>query len=131
MIVLTGSCVSSARAECGDYVVRGEKASNEHTSPTAMAALQSGQHHQPSPMRHDSPYAPCHGPHCSKGSPSPSVPPTSVSPRVEHWGDLITSSCIPDSESIARRIEELSHLPRPFTLAIYHPPRTSTLRSSS
>jgi hypothetical protein len=81
---LTGAFVPSARAECGDYVLRGGKAKSEHTSSGAMDPLKSAQHEHQPPVRRGSPHSPCHGPHCSNGFPSPPVP-TSGS---RSWRDL-------------------------------------------
>lgn len=126
VILLTGSLLPSARAECGDYVIRHEKAIGEHTSSKAMASLESGQHEPHLPMRHGSPYAPCHGPRCSKDSRAPLVPPTTVAPAAEHWGQILAAFFVPDIEPNRRITAEASQFPHVFARTIYHPPRSSS-----
>jgi hypothetical protein len=123
LVLLVGTYLPSmARAECGDYVMRGE---NRPGSPSTMAPAPAGQHTSHLPVRDDSPGQPCRGPHCSKSFPSPSMPPlTTPPPRAELWGSIIAAVFVPDCLSMYGSAEESRPFPRPLGHGIYHPPRS-------
>src|SRR5262249_19656600 len=134
VVLLTGSYAlpSAVRAECGDYVLRGDSALSNQALPRAMAPSKSAQLEQQLPMSHGSPRKPCHGPQCSKGTASPSLPPTTVPPSAEQWGCIAPSASVRDCLSTGRISEDSSQPPRLFAQGIYHPPRSSSsLRLSS
>jgi hypothetical protein len=122
---------SAARAECGHYVLRGESGFSTYDLSSAATVAKSGPHEQYLPLRRGLPEQTCHGPHCSPGGPSPSLPITTIAPRAEHWGDIVAPPCVDDCLSTCRISEESSQLPRRFAQAVYHPPRFSSLRMSS
>ena len=131
LVLVTAFLPSAVRAECGDYVIRGGGGLSTPASPAAMMPARSGQHEQQLPMEHGLPHKPCRGPNCSQQTPSPSLPPTTVSPTAEQWGCVIALPFVRDFLSTCQIVEVSSHLPRLFGQGIYHPPRfLSSLRSS-
>jgi hypothetical protein len=108
---------SSARAECGDYVLMGSKSSDR---------MMSGMGHQGShsPLTPGDQHTRCRGPHCSKGSLP--LAPTPVVPAPEK---SVQSGCLPVvAASGGPEASDLFYWednPEPvhFSLSIYHPPR--------
>jgi len=110
---------ATLRAECGDYVIMG------------AAKLGSSVVSSSKSMSHDLPHVPCHGPHCSRGTPSHHVPIPTVSSTPEHWGCMLTVYSVVDVRSSCQFSKEHSPFAEALVQAIYHPPRPdSPLRSS-
>ncbi len=117
---------SSVRAECGDYVLRGERGRNGQASPGVMTSAMLGQHEQQFPSRHGEPHKPCRGPHCSQGTPSLPLPVTTAPLTAEQWGCVVAAAPVGDCLSTHRVLESFSQIPRLVSQAIYHPPRSSS-----
>lgn len=104
---------STARASCGDYLMPGK--GHDAFSPIK------GEPHSPSK-------APCHGPHCSKGSDQLPVAPTTVlTPIRDQWLVGLSSLVLGESGSRALAIpENTGHFVHiPFRLE--RPPRVLSL----
>jgi hypothetical protein len=118
---------STARAECGGYVVLGhEMGSTRQTNvPNEFLAKSSG-HDQSSSRRH----APCSGPLCGRAPVEvPSTPMPRAPAGAQEWGHL-TSQPFSDLPELGTFISS-SDGQRPVrqTAAIYHPPRISCISS--
>src|SRR5438132_3500117 len=70
-----------ARAECGDYVSRGDTRPAHASSPARNAGQTA--HHPASPRQ-----GACRGPHCSQGAPTPTIPFPTAPVRTQEWGFL-------------------------------------------
>src|SRR5260370_20126515 len=67
IVLVTAFLPSPVRAECGDYVLRGERGRDTQVLSGAMT---SAQHEQQFLFRHGESRKRCRGPHCSQGAPS-------------------------------------------------------------
>jgi hypothetical protein len=93
---------NAARASCGDYLLRGEKA-----TPRGM---QDDPQSMPMPTHPNPDRQPCDGPHCSRGHDNlPAVPVAPPSPVGEQWACLwqLISAEPPAAESA--ELAEISH----------------------
>ena len=112
---------ATARAECGDYVVREAAAlATPDTSPGQPRA----------PMSSGMPHKRCQGPHCSQSTPSEPVPITVIPPRAEQWGCIALETAVPSAPASAWLGKDSSQPSPLFVQAIYHPPRLLPLRLS-
>jgi hypothetical protein len=126
IVFVTAFVPSAVRAECGDYVIRGEVGLSQPTLSMATNLAQSAQPERQLPMKHSAPHKPCRGPHCSQGTPSLPLPLTTVPPTAEQWGCVTALASFRDFLSTCRLVEESSPLPHLFTQGIYHPPRSGS-----
>lgn len=119
---------STARGECGDYVIVGQPLLNpSNFSPQLRIklAIQSVYSHNGTTDHHGS--TPCHGPSCSRRDQGPTSPaPTAVVvPNSTDWAFLVT--CIPFLEFGPERFSPFSiaSLPERRSTPIEHPPRVA------
>jgi hypothetical protein len=120
-LVLVLTAPTRAGAGCGDYVVRGTS-TPDVASPDTIAAgprhIQTGKPTGPTP-----PVAPCHGPRCSRGLPSPIPPAAPVVLRAEKWGTITVALAAPEHSVPAVHTERTLGPPSDHIEQIFHPPR--------
>ncbi len=122
---------SSARADCGDYVMvtpaqgGGHSSAPHHGSATPQQPTP-GRPTQASPGEPSAPASPlpCSGPSCS-GLP-PASPPVSASPRslnIESWADLGEALLPDETDPVLPFPSEREAAPDRHPEDVYHPPR--------
>lgn len=113
----------SARAECGDYVIRGGHASTQTAAPEGdvpdglLLAVPLGPGY-PAPVRNA-----CQGLQCSRRPALPLPPVTVTGWNAEQWGCPPVPALVPGPDGAARPVHEGRLHPRRRSCGIYHPPR--------
>jgi len=112
----------TARAECGDYMLRPANVATVVTDTHAVA------HRSPfrnAPAIPREPAAPCHGAHCSRGVPTPALPVTAQPAPKTDWACVLCCK-VTFANVVARYlVGPFCLLQARHVLAIYHPPRHS------
>src|SRR5262249_10257137 len=118
------SAPSSARADCGDYIMIGPGSAVRQMNHGPQATFPHLPQHFPYPKSPSNPLAPCSGPNCSRRSlpPAPS-PVVSGQTRAENWGvsnlqqlnsELQASALLAFDEPLKTIL---------LTSSVFHPPR--------
>jgi hypothetical protein len=109
---------SAVRAECGDYVMLGNRhaASSSGANETQRGAM----HHSQKPK------LPCHGPHCSRGTPAPAVPIAGAPAPAQEWGCIAKIAFVFANRATTPWREAFDSFPRSYVSSIFHPPRANS-----
>lgn len=127
-ILAVGLSQSSARAECGDYVIVGRPLLNPlNASPELRVKLALySVHTADSSKGHLGGHIPCHGPGCSRRDPvpAPSGPSAVVSSSVSELANLTACIHLPSFSPERFLVQFDLLLPQPDPVLIEHPPRS-------
>jgi hypothetical protein len=123
-LVLALLVPTAAWAGCGDYVIvtrpmmLGKAAKSD--LQTQLDQLYTPTRHEPTGLPI---HAPCHGPYCSKGSPSPPAPSAAPISTVQHWACLTSCdrACVADPADFVGPPEPARA--ECHSIPIEHPPR--------